>query len=406
MNYELLLQKLNVQIEPLDRKSETFKTIENLVYKGQQVDIENKSNGNSTDEYDYEDENKPYRVDCLDIFTATRPSDSSKSFINKDNFKQSLLWYGCFNSSVAAKLLNGIQPQFTTYTNYRAVSLWDNILGCTDNINMGKFYKDKNGKYKPNKGILMLVEVNYKEKVIPNQIKIDNIKSSDYSRDTLNYNEDDDTEDESEQTIVPIIGEDEDDIVEVIPSKKSKSKSKSKSNNNNNSKKEKYVYCKEIKDEIGMNQMLQITGELSPNPNHSLYLHNLKIPNGPFIPSTNTVKGNGWINGYLKTWDKYNQFLIPSDKMIKLRYLVIVETRPTKHYKPISSVSPLKSPVKHSNNQNTTNTKSNSIWDNVLVKKRPIDSIDKPSNDSQYSPSFVVLDDDINNQKTNKKQKI
>ncbi|KAK5577963.1 hypothetical protein RB653_002911 [Dictyostelium firmibasis] len=346
MNYSNLLQRLNITVEPLEKRNENYKSIETMI-----------ANGSLNEDN--------YTVECIDCFTATRSSDNSKDFTSDKNNKQTLLWYGCYNSSVAAKLLNGITPSYNSFTSYKSISCWDNISGCLDSISMSKFYRDKTtSKFQPNLGILMLVEVNHKAISMPSLIKIDTIKSEDYTKNVLEYNEDDDTEDEADGKDCILIKDDNDD--------------------KNNNKKEKYVYCKEINDQIDRDHILQITGEFSPEPNNNSNNNNTSISNnrnnfpiGKPIPSTKIIKGNGWLNGYLKVWGKYNQYLVPSNSMIKLKYLVIIKTTPTNKYIKNKSMSPSKqststyssllsssSSPKPNNNNNNNNSNNNSNYNN------------------------------------------
>ncbi|KAF2072789.1 hypothetical protein CYY_005890 [Polysphondylium violaceum] len=269
MNYDFLLEKLGVTIDPLERNGSEYKTILNYIENGQK---------------DQDDE-----IECIDIFKATRPIDVHKDF--DDNTL--LLWYGCFTSSVASKLMNGISPSFNKFTDYKSISLWDNVIGCSNNIDLFKS--------KDNKGILMLVQVNYQDIIVPSLVEVDknNKLNQEYFASISNYNEDDDTEDENET-------------------------------NTNNI--DRNVYCTKVQDKVEIDQILKINGKYSPDPNGLVVVENYSIPLGTPILSTKT-NNQGWLNGYLKTFGTYNQFLIPHHGMIKLKYLVVIKPKEKRKYK-------------------------------------------------------------------------
>ncbi|GAM28854.1 hypothetical protein SAMD00019534_120300 [Acytostelium subglobosum LB1] len=317
------------------------------------------------------------QIKCLDAFEAKRRVDQYKHFPDISNeepsAKRPLYWHGCLISSVAARLKNGVQKMHNKYTPYPAISLWDNVIGCTESIDMLRF-KDN----KPNMGILMLFEVNYKVKKIPVSITIDpGVKNSDYQSAVQRYDEDEDTDDESQVAAPPQIKLQAQQSVIDKP---------------------KYVYCNAIKDKIELNEMMQVTGKYSPDPSGNIQEGNIYVPLGKMVPSTEVNQTHGWLDGHLK---------------LKLRYLVVVEASPAKHTPKFTTSSSASSSSGPSINQSTssqsslssstsrqttnTNKKLNNddIWSKTLVKKRKgDDNDDNDDTDDESSSSPRDTKDD------------
>ncbi|KYR00609.1 hypothetical protein DLAC_02632 [Tieghemostelium lacteum] len=360
MNYGNLLERLNVKIQPLEKSKSEYKLIESAIESGQH-------------------RQEDFKIECIDAFTASRKKDKERSC---EYEKTCLLWYGCLNSSVAAKISKGINKSYNKYTKYPAISLWDNVVACSKNIGMFNFENRQH-----NTGILMLCEVNYSHTVVPVHVNIDREKSADYLKYYEEYDEDQDTDDELTDNEITNTKKMIDDSYSFpfdnFYNQQQKFELKLKHHFTEESLLNKLVYCKDFNDDLEPGQLMKLSGAYSPPQNAKQ--NNIKIPIGNPVPSP-LVQYTGWINGFLKVYDSFNHYLVSKSSQLKLKYLVIIRTSKLENNVNNKTPATTTKQTKSVSNSNNNNSNNNNIWDKVLTtKKRNFDDFNESNKEQDES---------------------